>query len=108
MLKENEYSYEEASSSTLNHYGDNFKTITRYWICCPEIIQEWAEIHREEYARLSKLMKKLNLIEIDGHNKKAHSVGARECIFSDQDVRLFYRDGIVEELEELEELSEDE
>ena len=104
LLKEEGFSYEESVyDNVASKYVDEPKSIQRYWLRCPEVILEWAEIHYAEYARLSKIMMKLNLTEIAEHNKKAQSVGATECVFSSTDVRAFYRDSITEQLKEMEE-----
>jgi len=103
MLKEDKCLYIEAEYSNLERkYIETEKEMHRYWISCPVIKEEWAEIHYAEYARLSKILYRLNLTEVNEHNKRALQVGATEHQFEEADIRAFLRSNIQEELDELE------
>jgi len=99
MLKENEHRYTESERCNIQKkYVDVDKVMSRYWIQSPVFKEEWTEIHYAEYSRISKLIQKLNLLEVDEHNKRATLIGATENIIVRSDMNALYGISIEDEL----------
>jgi len=100
LLKQEICTYSESEyDDVLKKYYDVAKELERYYISSPALKEEWAEIHPEEYARVSKALGKLNLTDIEQHNEKASKLGSTEKQVVKSDMNALFGIDVTDEIE---------
>lgn len=81
----NDYDVGEKQNIRVEH------KLTQYWVLEMSILGEWHEIHCDEYERIQTALKKMNLLEANGHNKEARILGMSDKILTKTDMNALFR-----------------